>query len=50
NPMKDLRIDKLVISISVGKSNDQLTQASKVPDHQTPVTSKARFTMRTFGI
>ena len=39
--------------ISVGESGDRLTRASKVLEQltgQTPVTSKARFTVRTFGI
>jgi large subunit ribosomal protein L11e len=41
------------IDICVGESGDRLTRASKVLEQltgQTPVTSKARYTVRTFGI
>jgi len=53
NPMKKLRIEKLCLNICVGTSGDRLTRAAKVLEQltgQTPVTSKARYTVRTFGI
>lgn len=41
------------VDISVGESGDRLTRASKVLEQltgQTPVSSKARYTVRSFGI
>lgn len=51
--MRKIRIEKLIINICVGESGDRLTKAARVLEQlteQKPVFSKARFTIRSFGI
>ena len=55
---QDIRIAKLVLNCSVGESGDRLTRAARVLEQlsahdgqkQTPVFSRARYTVRQFSI
>jgi len=53
NPSRAIAVDKLIINCCVGESGDRLTRGAKVLEQLTdrkPVYSKARYTVRTFGI
>lgn len=53
NKMRNIKIDKLIVNISVGETGDRINRAAKVINQltgQRPVTSKSRLTVRNFGI
>eukprot|EP00936_MAST-01D_sp_MAST-1D-sp1_P001437 g1437.t1 len=53
NVSKKIFVEKLIINCCVGESGDRLTRASRVLQQltgQDPLFSKARYTVRTFGI
>ncbi|OAG31997.1 large subunit ribosomal protein L11e [Nematocida displodere] len=53
NPMQRIKLEKLCLNICTGKSDDTLNRAAKVLEQltgQAPMFSKARITIRAFGI
>ena len=53
NKMRAIYVDKLILHLCTGESGDKLTKAAKVLEDltdQKPVQSKAKYSIRTFGI
>lgn len=53
NPMRDIRIDKVVLNMGIGEGGDKLTNAEKVLEHitkQKPARTYAKKAIRDWGV